>query len=274
MDISERSAVVTGAAGGIGAALAEELLGRGASVVLADRDAERLNGTVERLRPRYGGRVLGLKGDAASPPDLRTLVDHAEAAHGPVDLFVANAGVPGTPDLGEPEDWEAALHVNLLAHVHAARLLVPRWLERGGGYFASTASAAGLLTQLGSATYSVSKHAAVAFAEWLAVTYGDRGIGVSCLCPMGVDTGMLDAGRRSADPTERLMAQAVVDAGEVLSPTDVASMFVDAVETERFLVLSHPSVHRMLQQKSADADRWIMGMRRYSASLQRRDTDE
>ena len=273
MDIPGRSAVVTGAAGGIGAALAEELLGRGASVVLADRDAERLRGAVERLRPRHGGRVLGFAGDAGSPLGLRALVNHAEVAHGPVDLFVANAGVPGTPDLGEPEDWEAALHVNLMAHVHAARLLVPQWLERGGGYFASTASAAGLLTQLGSATYSVSKHAAVAFAEWLAVTYGDRGVGVSCLCPMGVDTGMLNAGRQSPDPAERLMAQAVVEAGEVLGARDVAVMFVDAVVSERFLVLSHPSVHRMLQQKSADADRWIMGMRRYSASLQRRHTD-
>ena len=268
MDPRDRNAVVTGAAGGIGAAVAEELLRRGARVALADLPGERLDATRERLAATYGERVIAVPGDASSRADLEALLAAGREAHGPVDLFVANAGVPGTPELGgSDEEWQRALDVNVLAHVRAAQLVVPAWLERGEGYFVSTASAAGLLTQIGSATYSVSKHAAVAFAEWLAVTYGTRGVKVSCLCPMGVDTDMLNLGRSSDDVVERTMAQAVTDAGDVLSPAQVAEVLLDAVAQERFLVLPHPQVHRMVQGKAADHDRWIAGMQRYAASL-------
>ncbi|TNM36367.1 SDR family oxidoreductase [Nocardioides albidus] len=267
MDVRDRVAVVTGSAGGIGAALAEELLRRGARVALGDLPGPRLDATRDRLAGEYGDRVIAVPGDASSRDDLAALLGAAREAHGDVDLFFANAGVPGAPELGDDEHWQRALDVNVLAHVRAAQLVVPEWLERGEGYFVSTASAAGLLTQIGSATYSVSKHAAVAFAEWLAVTYGARGIKVSCLCPMGVDTDMLNLGRTSEDAVERTMAQAVTDAGDVLTPAAVAGIVLDAVAEERFLVLPHPQVHRMLQGKAADHDRWIAGMHRYAASL-------
>lgn len=268
MDVRDRAAVVTGAAGGIGAAVAEELLALGARVTLSDLPGPRLEETAARLAAEHGDRVLAVPADASSAEEIRRLLAAAAQAHGPVDLFFANAGVPGTRELGESDaEWQQALDVNVLAHVRAAQQLVPGWLERGEGYFVSTASAAGLLTQIGSATYSVSKHAAVAFAEWLAVTYGTRGVKVSCLCPMGVDTDMLNAGRTSEDPLEQTMARAVTDAGDVLAPAEVARILLDAVAQERFLVLPHPQVHQMVQGKAADHDRWIAGMQRYAASL-------
>lgn len=269
MDVLDRTAVVTGAAGGIGAAVAGGLLARGAKVSLSDLPGPRLDETVARLAGEHGqDRVQSVPADVSDPDDLERLVVTATERHGPVDLFFANAGVPGTRDLGASDaEWQQALDVNVLAHVRAARLLVPGWLERGEGYFVSTASAAGLLTQIGSATYSVSKHGAVAFAEWLAVTYGTRGVRVSCLCPMGVDTDMLNAGRESGDPLEQKMARAVTEAGDVLSPARVADIVLEAVHQERFLVLPHPQVHRMVQGKAADHDRWIAGMQRYAAGL-------
>lgn len=268
MDVHNRTAVVTGAAGGIGAALAQRLLERGAKVLMTDLDDLRLQETATSLAQQHGDRVSARAADASSEADLRDLLDLAAGTHGPVDLFFANAGVGGGPGLDASDaEWQLAIDVNLMAHVRAARLLVPGWLERGGGYFVSTASAAGLLTQLGSATYSVTKHGAVSFAEWLAVTYGDRGVRVSCLCPMGVDTDMLRAGMRSADVTERVAARAVTEAGAVVSPLDAADHVMAAVDEERFLVLPHPEVLGMHQQKSADRDRWIRGMQRYGASL-------
>lgn len=268
MDVRDRTAVVTGAAGGIGAAIAEGLLARGARVTLSDLPGPRLEETGARLREQHGENARTTAADVASVDDLRTLLGGAAGAHGSVDLFFANAGVPGTSELGGSEaEWQQALDVNVLAHVRAAQLLVPEWLERGEGYFVSTASAAGLLTQIGSATYSVSKHAAVAFAEWLAITYGTRGVRVSCLCPMGVDTDMLNAGRESDDPLEQTMARAVTEAGEVLSPAQVADMVLTAVADERFLVLPHPQVRAMVQGKAGDHDRWVAGMQRYAASL-------
>ncbi|MFE4722736.1 SDR family oxidoreductase, partial [Streptomyces sp. NPDC056728] len=148
-----------------------------------------------------------------------------------------------------------------------AKLLVPRWVERGAGYFFSTASAAGLLTQIGSATYSVSKHGAVAFAEWLAVTYGDSGVRVSCLCPQGVETELLMSGTRSDDPVERAAARAVLDSGELLLPLDVADHVMEAVGDERFLVLPHPQVLDFYRHKGSDYDRWLRGMRRYQDAV-------
>lgn len=269
MEITGRSAIVTGAAGGIGAALAHRLLEAGASVVISDLDAPRLSATATEFATATGSEaILAVAADASDSDDLRGLIAAAEQAHGPVDLFVANAGVGDGDGLeASEEQWELALDVNLLAHVRAARLLVPGWLERGSGYFVSTASAAGLLTQLGSATYSASKHAAVGFAEWLAATYRGQGIGVSCLCPMGVETRMLRSGMESERGGGQLAAAAVTHAGEVLDPLTVADVVLDAITAERFLVLPHADVHEFLRRKVEDHDRWIHGMNRYAERL-------
>lgn len=269
MKLEGRVAVVTGAAGGIGAALARRLLEQGAKVVASDLDDQRLEHTVAELREVAPGRIVAALGDASRHADIARFVAEAEAAFGPVDVYVANAGVGDGSGLAATEgEWELALDVNLLGHVRAARLLVPSWLERGGGYFVSTASAAGLLTQIGSATYSASKHAAVGFAEWLAVTYGDRGIGVSCVCPMGVETDLLRSGMSSADDGGGLAVAAVTGAGEVLTPLAVADRVLTAVEEETFLVLPHPEVAELVRRRADDHDRWIHGMQRYASILQ------
>jgi NAD(P)-dependent dehydrogenase (short-subunit alcohol dehydrogenase family) len=268
MDVGNRTAVVTGAAGGIGAALAQRLLEHGAKVVVTDVVDARLQQAATALASDHQGRVIARAADASSEADLRGLLEFAADAFGPVDMFFANAGVGGGTGLDATDaDWQLAVDVNLMAHVRAARLLMPGWLERGEGYFVSTASAAGLLTQLGSATYSVTKHGAVAFSEWLAVTYGDKGVRVSCLCPMGVDTNMLREGMDSEDAIRRVSSRAVTEAGGVLAPLDVADEVMKAVGEERFLVLPHQEVLGMHQNKSADRDRWIRGMQRYGASL-------
>jgi NAD(P)-dependent dehydrogenase (short-subunit alcohol dehydrogenase family) len=186
-----------------------------------------------------------------------------------VDIYVANAGITGQPGLGEDEDgWDRIIDINLRAHIRAAKVLVPQWLERGNGHFVAVASAAGLLTQLGAAGYSVTKHAAVGFAEWLSITYGDKGIGVSCVCPMGVDTPLLREMVDSADQAIRMAGAAVAVAGEVIGPDTVAALVVQAIEDGTFLVLPHPEVLDMYRRKSADYDRWIAGMRRYQSTLE------
>ncbi len=268
MQVDSRVAVVTGAAGGIGAALARELLARGARVAISDLDAVRLDSTAGALRAEHPGRVVALAGDAGDSSHLRALIHASEAELGPVALFFANAGVEGGVGLEADEAaWRQALEVNVMAHVRAAQLLVPAWLERGEGYFVSTASAAGLLTQVGSATYSVSKHGAVAFAEWLSVTYGSRGVRVSCLCPMGVNTAMLTEGVESADPAARAAAMAVMHSGGVLEPADVARVVLDALREEEFLILPHAEVLEFFRRKAADYDRWLHGMRRLQESV-------
>ncbi|MZD09608.1 SDR family NAD(P)-dependent oxidoreductase [Streptomyces sp. SID5785] len=269
MRIIDKVAVVTGAAGGIGAAVAQRLLEAGArGVLLTDLDATRLDATVRELAAGHGDRVAGRAADAADTTDLRALLGLAEERFGPVDLYFANAGIGGGAGLeASEEEWSRALDVNVLAHVRAAKLLVPGWVERGEGYFFSTASAAGLLTQIGSATYSVSKHAAVAFSEWLSVTYGDQGVRVSCLCPQGVETELLMAGTRSADATERAAARAVLESGDLLQPLDVADQVVAAVAEEPFLVLPHPQVLDFYRHKGSDYDRWLRGMRRYQKAV-------
>lgn len=268
MRVENAVAIVTGAAGGIGAAIAQRLLEHGARVLITDRDADRLAATTRRLAEAFPGAVSGQAGDAASESDLRKLIDTATTEFGPVEMFFANAGVGGGPGLDATDaQWEQALEVNALAHVRAARLLVPGWLERGSGYFVSTASAAGLLTQIGSATYTVSKHAAVGFAEWLAVTYGDLGVRVSCLCPMGVDTALLTGLGTDGGSVGDLATRAVTGAGAVLAPLDVADRVLEAIEAERFLVLPHEEVREFVHRKAADHDRWIAGMQRYRRSL-------
>ena len=255
-------AVVTGAGSGIGRSIAAALSSAGASVVVGDVDA----GAGAETAAMIGG--VAVSADAASVDGIATMLDAARSAYGPVDIFVANAGITGQPGLGDDEAaWDQIIDINLRAHIRAAKAVVPEWVGRGGGHFVAVASAAGLLTQLGAAPYSVTKHAAVGFAEWLAIRYGDNGIGVSCVCPMGVDTPLLRGMSDSSDPEIRVAGAAVTSAGAVVSPDAVAALVVEAVLDGRFLVLPHPEVLSMYRQKGADYDRWIAGMRRYQRAL-------
>jgi NAD(P)-dependent dehydrogenase (short-subunit alcohol dehydrogenase family) len=265
VNVAGTVAVVTGGGGGIGGALAQRLAAAGARVVVADLDGDRAAAVARGIG---GDAAAGIGADVSSTDDLRGVLDLAQERFGPVDLFCANAGIGGAQGLGEQdEDWARAIDVNVLAHVRAARLLVPEWLERGRGYFVATASAAGLLTQIGAAPYSVTKHAAVAFAEWLSVTYGDRGIGVSCLCPMGVNTNMLNEGLDAEDDATALGAKVVAHAGDVLEPEEVADRVLEAIDAETFLVLPHPEVLEFYRRKGADYDRWLRGMRRLQGAV-------
>jgi NAD(P)-dependent dehydrogenase (short-subunit alcohol dehydrogenase family) len=257
MDLRDRHVVVTGAARGIGAALARRFHAAGARVVVADLDsvatvADALPGAVEVVA------------DISTEAGNVHLIEHAEEAFGPIDLFFANAGIGGGSDLESTteEAWQHTFDVNVNAHRWAAKHLLPGWLARGEGYFCSTASAAGLLTQIGSAPYTLTKHAAVAFAEWLSITYGDRGLRVSCLCPQGVNTDMLRAGDDLGGGT-----QVVRTAGVVLEPEQVADVVADAIADERFLILPHPEVHEYMRRKADDPDRWLAGMRKLQARV-------
>jgi NAD(P)-dependent dehydrogenase (short-subunit alcohol dehydrogenase family) len=266
MDIHGKVAVVTGGGSGIGRALSEALAAAGASVVIGDLDEAGAHETAERIRAAEGS-ALAMRADAGDIDDLVSLIRLAGDEFAPVDIFVANAGVIGATGLGTDADWDSILDVNLRAHVRAATLLMPHWKSRGAGHFVSVASAAGLLSQLGAAGYAVTKHAAVGFAEWLAITYGDDGIGVSCVCPLGVDTPLLDAVRAAEDAGARLGAAAVLKSAGVISAEEVAAATVDAVRTGRFMVLPHPEVLEMYRHKGSDYDRWIAGMRRLQQSL-------
>lgn len=263
MDIEQRVAIVTGAGSGIGRALAESFAAAGARVVAADLDPVSAEQTAAQIRSR-GGEALGFRADASVTADIEAL---NSTAFGPADVYVANAGIIGAGGLGTDEDWDTILDVNLRAHIRAAQVLVPQWLSQGAGYFVSVASAAGLLSQIGAAGYAVTKHAAVGFAEWLAITYGDDGIGVSCVCPLGVDTPLLDAVRAGTDQDTRASAASIVQSGDVISAQDVATATVEAVRAGQFLVLPHPQVLDMYRHKGSDYDRWIAGMRRYQRSL-------
>lgn len=268
MHLNGRSVIITGAAGGIGRAIAMRLLKENALVTLSDIDHHKLAQTMSELEDRYPDKVTSLAGDAADESYLQRLLYTAEQKHGPTDIFFANAGISGARGIDAPDSaWEQTFTINLMAHVRAARSVIPGWLERGEGYFISTASAAGLLTQLGSATYSVTKHATISFAEWLAVSYGSKGIRVSCLCPMGVDTDLLRAGNETNGEASRLASRAVASAGPILSPTEVAESVIEAINGEQFLILPHPEVLKIFQNKSNDYDRWIRGMQRYADKL-------
>lgn len=267
MKIDGSVAVVTGAGSGIGRSIAAALASAGASVVVGDIDAASVTETAAMI----GG--VAVAADAASAQGIATLLDTARQQFGPVDIYVANAGIVGQSGLGDDEAaWDRIIDVNVRAHIRAAKSLVPEWIERGAGHFVTVASAAGLLTQLGAAPYSVTKHAAVGFAEWLAITYSDQGIGVSCVCPMGVDTPLLRAMSNSdasdaPDAQALLAGAAVTGAGAVISPDAVADLVVRAIIDGTFLVLPHPEVGTMFGHKAADHDRWISGMRRYQRSL-------
>lgn len=253
MEISKKHVVVTGGASGIGRALARRFAEEGArAVVVADRDVEAAQAVAEEI----GGVAVAV--DAGREDSVRALVAAASDANGPIDLFVSNAGVPG--GMGGPEIaddvWDEAWRVNVMAHVWAARALLPGMVERGEGYLINTASAAGLLTQVSSLPYSATKHAAVALAEWLAITYGDAGVLVSCICPQAVRTPMLDLAM------EEPAGAAALAAGGLIDPEDVAEAVVAGVREERFLILPHEEVAQHMALKGARPDRWIDGMRR------------
>jgi NAD(P)-dependent dehydrogenase (short-subunit alcohol dehydrogenase family) len=270
MELRDRICVVTGGASGIGQALCQRFAAEGArTVVVVDRDADGALATADAL----GSRGTALTADVTVEADIEAVVERTEAELGPIDLFASNAGILGFGGIEVPDTvWESVWSVNFLAHLYAARAMVPLMLDRGGGYLLSTASAAGLLSQPGDAPYSVTKHAAVAFAEWLAITYGHQGIKVSCVCPMAVDTAMLRGGAAALDVgTEdgvapRAETQAAAVAG-VLSPERVADSVVAGIRDERFLILPHPDVATFEQRRAADRDRWLAGMRRLSTDL-------
>ena len=260
-----KHAVVTGAAGGIGEGLAERFQAEGARVVVADLQVAAAGVVADRLNARRPGSALAVGADVGTEEGNRVLIETAEAAFGPIDLFFANAGVGIGRGPESPEsEWELAFNVNVHAHRWAAKYLLPGWLERDEGYFCSTASAAGLLSQIGSAAYSLTKHAAVAFAEWMSITYGDAGIRVSCLCPQGVNTAMLRAGD---DPATGISSSVVRSAGRVLEPAEVAEVAVATINAETFLILPHEEVLIYLQRKTGDYDRWLAGMRKLQARM-------
>ena len=257
-NVSGAGVVVTGGGGGIGRAIARRLAADGARVVVNDLD----EAAAQAVAAEIGG--LAVPGDAGTEEGVANLIAEAAKGLGEIDIYCSNAGTvagsgPETPDAL----WQRAWEVNTLAHVRAARLLLPGWLDRGGGTFVVTASAAGLLTMLGAAPYSVTKHAAVGFAEWLAATYAHRGLAVRCICPQGVRTQMLAGSGRAGD---------VVLAAAAIEPEQVADALAAAMADGSFLVLPHPEVRDYYLKRATDTDRWLRGMSR----LQRRidETDE
>lgn len=273
MDITGKVAVVTGGASGAGRALALGLAARGAAAVaVADIDADGAASVAGEIEAG-GGRALPVAADMTSEAGVRALVARAEAELGPVELFFSNAGiiVAGGEDASD-DAWSKIWAVNVHSHVYVARAVLPGMLARGEGYLVITASAAGLLTQLGSAPYAVTKHAAVALAEWLAITYGDRGIRVSALCPQAFHSNLMATSRREAGESALPAAgpgsgssQAAVDG--VLTSEQVAACALDGIATEQFLMLPHPEVATYEQRRAGDRDRWIRGMRRMQARL-------
>lgn len=254
MQLADQVVVVTGAARGIGRALAERFAEEGArAVVIADLDAEGATTVANEI----GG--VAVPTNVAKESDIVRLVQHAERMFGRIDLFCSNAGIIVQGGAEVPDhDWQRTWEVNVGAHIYAARAVLPGMIARGGGYLLQTASAAGLLTQIGSAPYSVTKHAAVAFAEWLAIAHYDQGIRVSVLCPQGVRTNML-----ASTPHTGIGAFLRETA---LEPNQVAEAVVKALAEERFLILPHPEVANYFERKATDYERWLRGMRRLQAA--------
>lgn len=258
MRVSGKNIVITGAGSGIGAALARRFAAEGAaSLTLSDIDGD----AVERVAAGLPCRAVALRTDVGREDEVRAMVETA-AGLGPIDLLCSNAGIGTGADLdATAEQWAATWAVNVQAHVYAARAALPAMLERGEGYLLHTCSAAGLLTQPGDAPYAVTKHAAVAFAEWLAMTYGGRGITVSALCPQGVRTPLL------AGSMDGAAGKAVAAAGAVLEPEDVAEAVIAGLDSGRFLILPHPEVAEYVRRKAADPDRWLAGIRRLVGAI-------
>lgn len=257
MELTNRIAVITGGGGGIGAALARAFAAAGAAhVAVADLDGV----AAEAIAEEVGGSAWAL--DAADAEAVGAMVSSVEHEHGPIDVFCANAGTAIAGDVdSDIEVWQRTWDVNVMSQVHAARAVLPAMVARGEGYLVLTASAAGLTTNFGAAPYAVTKHASVALAEWLAITYGDRGIRVSCLAPQFVDTPM---GRSAmTTPEEAAWVEQMM-----ISPDDVAACVVEGLVLERFLILPHPEVAEYFQNKAADYDHWLAGMRKLRASLE------
>ena len=255
MELKNKVIIVTGAGSGIGRALAIAMAAVGAkNVICTDLSGD----TAAETASMIGEAATSTALDVADEQAIEALVKQTEASFGAVDVFVSNAGYgqPGGLEL-PTEDWMRMMNVHTWSHLAAARAVIPGMLERGGGYLLSTASAAGLLTQMDSGPYAVSKHAAVALAEWITINYGDKGIGVSVLCPQAVRTNI--GGPRP--PGETMKGQASFDG--VLEPDTVADACIEAIREERFLVLPHPEVETYFQRKAGDYDRWLQGMRRF-----------
>ena len=258
MDLEGAVAVVTGAASGIGRSLARALaLDAGAVVVVADINEAGATAVAEATAAgaEAGGTVGFAAGiDVTDEASTVALIERVEDSLGPIELWCGNAGISCLGGAERPdEEWNRVWDVNVMAHVIACRHLVPRWLERGSGHLLVTASAAGLLTGLGAASYAVTKHAAVALAEWIAITHGDGGVRVSCLCPQGVRTPMTEL--------EGELGVAQVQALGLMEPEEVAAATLEALREDRFLILPHPEVAVYEQRRAGDRQRWLAGMR-------------
>ena len=255
MELKDRTVVVTGAGSGIGKALAARFMTDGASAVVAvDLDGDAAMRTAEE------SGCVAMTADVSREADIQRVIESTERDIGPIDLYCSNAGIARGADADSPDiEWQASWDVNVMSHVYASRHLLPRMRERGAGYILITASAAGLLNQIGGAAYGTTKHAAVGFAEWLALTYRHEGIRVSVLCPQAVRTAMV-----TADPEKESSRAAASDG--MIEPEEVASVVIDDLKKESFLILPHAEVLEYMRRKTADYNRWICGMNR----LQRR----
>jgi NAD(P)-dependent dehydrogenase (short-subunit alcohol dehydrogenase family) len=252
MDVRDKIVVVTGGGGGIGAALCRRFAAAGArGIAVADRDEDR----ARTVATEIGG--LAVQTDAGVESDIQHLVEVATSKLGPIDLFCSNAGIMVMGDSGVPDaDWQRIWQVNVMSHVYAARAVLPGMIARGGGYLLHNASAAGLLTQIGSAPYSVTKHAAVGYAEWLSITHAAQGIKVSCICSQAVFTDML--GGTAGGISEFLR-------GSALTPEEVAEAVMQGLAAEQFLILPHPIVAEYFRHKAENYERWLGGMRKLQA---------
>lgn len=251
--------VVTGAGNGIGSALARSLARHGARVVVSDLDEAGAARTGQDIIDT-GGEALVVAGDAASEEGVTSLVERARGTYGKIDAWFANAGVDLGHGLDAAEaDWDTSVQVNMMAHVRAARLLVPGWAERGHGRFVVTASAAGLLTMLGAPAYSATKHGAVAFAEWLSATYRHRGVVVQAICPQGVQTRML----AGTGPYQELLGR-----DTALTPEQVADTVMEALQGDDFYILPHPEVADYYTMRATTPDRWLKGMNKIARTIE------
>ncbi len=255
MQVKDKVVVVTGGANGIGRALCRRFAAEGArTVAVADIELEAAREVAAEI-----GVGVEYAVNVASESDIQLMVDDVLKKHGQIDLFCSNAGIATEGDAFVPDrEWQRIWEINVMAHVYATRAVLPSMLARKDGYLLQTVSAAGLLTSIGSAPYAVTKHAALGFAEWLSITYGDRGIKVSALCPMGVKTRMLD----NAENGGSFLKEGA------LEPEFVAEAVIKGLADERFLILPHPEVAEFMLRKATDYDRWLRGMRRLQASIQ------
>ena len=252
MKLADKIVVVTGGGNGIGRALCERFAAeRAKAVIVADVDGD----AARQVAGQIGGQAI--ETDVSREADVARLVAQVLEQHGAIDLFCSNAGIAVDGDENTPTaEWERCWDVNVMAHVYAARAVLPGMLARGEGYLLQTVSAAGLLTHPQSATYAVTKHASLAFAEWIAIAYGDRGIKVSALCPQGVRTDML---RRATTGGRTFLVDSALEPGQV------ADEVVKGLEAEGFLILPHPEVAEYVRRRATDHDRWLRGMRRLRA---------